>query len=49
MLAKKTSRVPLMGACMWDGSEPRDTDFPLDLQGLTAIFQRGVEVRKLYP
>ncbi|MBN1974000.1 MAG: type II secretion system protein [Sedimentisphaerales bacterium] len=34
MLAKNAARIPLMGACMWDGSEPRDTDSPPALEGI---------------
>jgi prepilin-type N-terminal cleavage/methylation domain-containing protein/prepilin-type processing-associated H-X9-DG protein len=32
--AKNASNVPLMGACMWDGTEPYDTDSPPLLEGV---------------
>ncbi|MBN2180382.1 MAG: type II secretion system protein [Sedimentisphaerales bacterium] len=34
MTAKNASNVPLMGACMWDGSEPYDTDSPPSAEGV---------------
>jgi prepilin-type N-terminal cleavage/methylation domain-containing protein/prepilin-type processing-associated H-X9-DG protein len=33
MIAPNAYRIPLMGGCMWDGSEPRDTDFPPAFEG----------------
>ncbi len=34
MSVKNASQVPLMGACMWDGSEPLETDSPPIAEGV---------------